>query len=146
MRQLYLILQATGSNFYSTGMNNTALHKTHLKPLNYTMNSMSLRQTKIPGSKVNKHRSYQQAYLPPPPSIPRHLLRTDAMLRHAQHNEIVEPELQGLRHKQSTYSRDGISHGTGLKPLQTHKDWRFRPDANRNNGNADLSSLKETLL
>ena len=129
-------------------MNNTSLYKTQLKPLNYTMNNISLRQTRHPGSKGNKHRSFQQPYLPPPPSIPRHLLRTDNMLRqtsHPDHSDIVEPELQGLKlNKQSGYSREGVSHG--LKPLQTHKDWRSRQETNRNTVNTDLSSLKETLL
>jgi hypothetical protein len=114
------------------------------------MNNISLRQTRHPGSKGNKHRSFQQPYLPPPPSIPRHLLRADTMLRqtsHTDHSDIVEPELQGLKlNKQSGYSREGFSHGTGLKPLQAHKDWRYRSDTNRNTANTDLSSLKETLL
>ncbi|CAB3980727.1 cyclin-dependent kinase-like 5 isoform X2 [Paramuricea clavata] len=141
---------ATTSNFYSPGMNNASLYKTQLKPLNYTMNNISLRQARHPGSKVNKHRSFQQPYLPPPPSIPRHLLRADTVLRHksnTDHSELAEPELQGLKlNKQSGYSREGISHGAGLKPLQTHKDWRYRPDTNRNTTSTDLSSLKETLL
>ena len=144
------ILQATTSNFYSPGMNNASLYKTQLKPLNYTMNNISLRQARHPGSKVNKHRSFQQPYLPPPPSIPRHLLRADTVLRHKTNtdpSELVEPELQGLKlNKQSGYSREGISHGAGLKPLQTHKDRRYRPDTNRNTTSTDLSSLKETLL
>lgn len=117
------------------------------------MNDISLRQTRHPGSKVNKHQSFQQSYLPPPPSIPRHLLRNDKVLRHAtytDHSEYVEPEMQGLKlnNKQSGhgYLRDGIAHGASLKPLQTHKDWRYRPETNKNTGNTDLSSLKETLL
>ena len=147
---IVFILQVTASNFYSPGMNNTSIYKTQLKPLNYTMNNISLRQSRHPGSKVNKHRSFQQPYLPPPPSIPRHLLRADTVLRHTthvDHSELVEPELQGLKlNKQSGYSREGISHGASLKPLQPHKDWRYRPDTNRSTANTDLSSLKETLL
>ena len=116
------------------------------------MNNISLRQTRHPGSKLNKHRSFQQAYLPPPPSIPRHLLRNDMVSRHTthtDHSEYVEPEMEGLKlnNKQSghaSFSRDG--HVASLKPLQTHKDWRYRPDTNKNTGNTDLSSLKETLL
>ncbi|XP_028397771.1 cyclin-dependent kinase-like 5 [Dendronephthya gigantea] len=132
-------LPATFSNFYSPG----SLHKTQLKPLNYTINSISLRETRHP--KVQ--RSFQKPYLPPPPSIPRHLLRADTryMMTHTDHAELVEPELQGLKlnNKQSAFLKEGLPQSPGLKPLQTHKDWRNRPDRS---GNTDLSSLKETLL
>lgn len=112
------------------------------------MNNISLRQARQHAEvKVHKHRSFQQAYLPPAPCIPRHLLRADTVLRHTPHpsrNEReTESELEEMTlGKQFPYSRDGISHsGGGLKPLQIPKDLKYRPETN-----TDLNSLKETLL
>ena len=138
LKLYFFYLKATFSNFYSPGV---SLHKTQLKPLSYPINSISLRETRHP--KVQ--RSFQKPYLPPPPSIPRHLLRADMRyMTHTDHTELVEPELQGLKlNKQSAISREGLPQSSGLKPLQTHKDSRNRPDRS---GNTDLSSLKETLL
>ena len=133
----------------------TSSYKQQLKPLSYNTNSLPLRQKRAPGLKTNAKQDYMsfQPYLPPPPTVSRHLLRdtsnqniTDTRSDHNSELHGLSQKLSSNKHSTKGFEGMGNHSPAALKPLQTSKDCRrTRHEANKSQ-NTDLSSLKGTSL